>query len=183
MGRLDNRSERRTIDGMRGSVFSFPNPVNDIAARTVATGVVLMALAAIVFGQPWLTVPLAYGFLARVASGPRFTPLGQLATRLVAPRLDRYKKLVPGPPKRFAQAMGAAFSVSALVLWLAGETTAAFVILGLLLVPATLEAGLGYCVGCRIFAALIRSGLIPEDVCEECADIWGPAATRARGVA
>ncbi len=164
---------------MKG-LFSFPNPVNDVAARTVATGVIVMALAAIVFGQPWLTIPLAYGFVARVASGPRFSPLGLLATRVVAPRLAQYTKLVPGPPKRFAQAIGAVFTLGALSAWLLGSATAAYVILGLLLVPATLEAAFGYCVGCRIFAWLMRMGVIPEDVCEECADIWGPAARRAR---
>jgi hypothetical protein len=170
---------RRTIE----DIFTFPHPVNDVAARTVATGVLLLALAAIVLRQPWLTIPLAYGFVARVASGPRFSPLGLLATKVVAPRLERFTKLVPGPPKRFAQAIGAAFTVSALGLWLAGQSTAAYVLLGILLIPATLEAGFGYCVGCKLFALLMRLGAIPRDVCEECADIWGPAAARARTAA
>jgi hypothetical protein len=46
------------------TLFSFPNPVNDYAARTVATGVVVLCVAAIVFRQPWLLVPLTYGFWA-----------------------------------------------------------------------------------------------------------------------
>ena len=162
-----------------GDVFSFPNPVNDVAARTVAAGVIVMALAAIVLGQPWLTIPLAYGFVARVLSGPRFSPLGQFAVRVVAPRLPQYAKFTPGPPKRFSQAIGAAFTLTAVGLWVAGFTTASYVVLALLLVPAGLEAGLGYCVGCRLFALLIRAGAIPESVCEECADIWGSAARRS----
>ena len=157
---------------MGRSLFDFPNPVNDVAARTVATGVVAMALAAIVFDQPWLTIPLAFGFVARVASGPRFSPLGQFATRVVAPRLASRARFVPGPPKRFAQAMGAAFTLTALGLWLAGQVTAAFVVLALLLIPATLEAVAGYCVGCVLFAAGMRRGWVPETVCEECNDIW-----------
>jgi hypothetical protein len=161
-------------------MFSFPNPVNDVAARTVAAGVVLMALAAIVLGQPWLTIPLAYGFVARVATGPRLSPLGLLATRVVAPRLRRWEKLVPGPPKRFAQSIGAAFTLSALGLWLAGATTAADIVLALLVVPATLEAALGYCVGCKLFGLGMRHGLVPESLCEECSDIWGPVAHARR---
>jgi hypothetical protein len=47
----------------RSELFSFPNPVNEISARLVAGGVVLMALAAIVFDQPWLTAIIAYGSL------------------------------------------------------------------------------------------------------------------------
>jgi hypothetical protein len=79
----------------RPSLLSFPNPVNDGAARTVASGVVLMTAAALLFRPPWLTIPLAFGFLARSASGPRFSPLGLLATRVVAPRLPGRQKLVP----------------------------------------------------------------------------------------
>jgi hypothetical protein len=162
------------------SLLSFPNPVNDVAARTVATGVIVLAVLAIALRAPWITILLAYGFVARVASGPRFSPLGQFATRVVAPRLKRFEKLVPGPPKRFAQTMGALFALSALGLWLGGETTAAYVILGILIVPATAEAAFGYCVGCEIFAFGMRLGIVPTSVCANCADLWGEQKTARR---
>jgi len=165
---------------MSPSLFSFPNPVNDVAARTVAAGVVAMAVVAVAARQPWLTIPVAYGFVARVLAGPRLSPLGMFATRVVAPRLTAHPRLVPGPPKRFAQAMGAAFSLGALASWLSGETLAAYVLLAILIVPASLEAGLGYCVGCRIFALGVRLGVVPPSVCEECADLWGARAARRR---
>ena len=153
-------------------MFSFPNPVNDYAARTVATGVVLMCLAAIAFDQPWILVPLAYGFWARVLTGPTLSPLGQLATRVVAPRLPVEPKLVPGPPKRFAQAVGVVFSSSALVLWYGfGEHAASYVVVGLLTCAAFLEAAFGICLGCKVFALLMKAGVIPESVCLECSDL------------
>lgn len=153
------------------SLFSFPNPVNDKAARVVAGVVVAMCAAAIGFGQPWLMVPLVYGFWARVLTGPKLSPLGQLATRVVGPRLGS-PRLVAGPPKRFAQAMGTAFSTTALVLWFGfGEHAASWVVLGMLGAAASLESFIGYCLGCRIFALLMRVGLVPQEVCEECADI------------
>ncbi len=40
------------------SLWSFPNPVNEVAARTVAAGVVIMALGVAVPGWGWLLVPL-----------------------------------------------------------------------------------------------------------------------------
>ena len=163
-------------------LFSFPNPVNDVAARTVATGVVLMAATVVAFGWGWMLVPLTYGFLARVATGPTLSPLGQLATRVVAPALPRRPKLVPGPPKRFAQGIGVAFTVTASVLWLAGATGAARVVLAMLVGAAFLEAALGFCLGCKIFAVLMRAGVIPESVCEECNDLslrWARQGTRA----
>lgn len=153
------------------SVFTFPNPVNDKAARVVAGAVVAMSVAAIAFDEPWLLVPLVYGFWARMLTGPTLSPLGQLATRVVAPRLGPARP-VAGPPKRFAQAMGVAFSTCALVLWAGfGEHTAAWVVLGMLAAAASLESFLGYCLGCRIFGLLMKANLIPETVCASCADI------------
>ncbi len=151
---------------------AFPNPVNEYAARTVAAGVVLVCLAALTLGQPWLLLPLAYGFWARVLAGPRFSPLGQLATRVVAPRLPGEPRLVPGPPKRFAQGVGVAFSTTSVVLWFGfGLHGATWVVVALLAGAAGLEAAFGLCLGCRTFALLMRTGVIPESVCLECRDL------------
>ena len=81
-------------------IFTFPNPVDEISARLVATGVVTMTVLLLVTGQWWILVPLVYGFAARVAAGPRFSPLGLLATRVVRPRLAASPRPVAGPPKR-----------------------------------------------------------------------------------
>jgi Domain of unknown function (DUF4395) len=163
--------EERQLPSFR-SVFSFPNPVNEYAARTVAAGVVILCVLAIAFQQPWLLVPLAYGFWARMLSGPTLSPLGQLATRVVAPRLPHGPRLVAGPPKRFAQAIGVAFSSTALILWFGfGLSTATWVVVCLLAVAAFLESALGVCLGCKAFGILMKLGAIPDDVCEACADI------------
>ncbi|MFN2537819.1 MAG: DUF4395 domain-containing protein [Mycobacteriales bacterium] len=156
-------------------MFSFPNPVNEIAARVVAAGVVLLSLGTLLLGFAddrflWLTVPLAYGFVARVLNGPRWSPLGLLATRVVAPRIG-HAKLVAGPPKRFAQGIGAVVTVVAVVLVALGQFGAAQALLGLMVVFATLESVFALCVGCKIFAGLMRVGLIPEETCEACNNI------------
>jgi hypothetical protein len=153
-------------------LIGFPDPVNEVSARLVATGVVIMTVAAIGLGWRWLTVVLAYGFVARVLTGPKASPLGQFVTRVATPRLGIEPKLVPGAPKRFAQGMGVAFSVTALALTLTGHWTAARVTLGLLGTAALLEAALALCLGCKAFALLMRAGVIPEEVCERCNDIW-----------
>ncbi|MET0895211.1 MAG: DUF4395 domain-containing protein, partial [Acidimicrobiia bacterium] len=112
-------------------LFEFPNPVNEIAARLVAGGVVLMGLATIAFDQPWIIAVLAYGFVARVLTGPTLSPLGQFVTRVIVPRLPFAPKFVPGPPKRFAQGIGAVFTVTAAILEFGfGLTTAAYVFVG-----------------------------------------------------
>lgn len=160
-----------------GRFLSFPNPVNDVAARVTAAGVLALVVAAVTSRFAWLTIPLAYGFVARVAAGPRLSPLGLLATRVVAPRISPHPRLVPGPPKRFAQALGAVFSVTAAVCWLGfGLSVVAELVLGVLAACAALEAALGFCVGCRVFAVATRLGLVPPSVCAECADIWSRVA-------
>jgi hypothetical protein len=153
-------------------LFSFPDPVNEVSARLVAGGVVIVSAIAIVSGWPWLTAVIAYGFVARVLTGPTLSPLGQLATRVVTPRLHVPPRYVPGPPKRFAQAMGAVFSIGAAVLAIGfGDQLAADVLLALLIVAATLESVFALCLGCRIFALLMRAGVIPASVCERCNDL------------
>jgi hypothetical protein len=156
------------------ALFSFPDPVNEVSSRLVAAGVAVMALVAIVFDQPWLTAVIAFGFVARTLTGPTLSPLGQVVTRVVTPRLPVVAKPVPGPPKRFAQGIGAVLSLTAAVLALGfGLHTAAYVVLGALVVAATLEAVFAFCVGCQIFALLMRTGIIPDEVCERCNDVWG----------
>jgi uncharacterized protein DUF4395 len=151
-------------------VFSFPNPVNEKAARVVAGVVMVVGLITLLTSAYWLLIPLAYGFWARVLTGPTLSPLGQFATRVAAPRLGE-PTYVPGPPKRFAQGMGAAITTAALILWLAGATTAVDVLLAMLVVAAGLESIFAICLGCQIFAVLMRIGLIPDRICLECANI------------
>lgn len=154
-------------------LFSFPHPVNETSARVVATGVVAMTATAVAADQPWIMFPLAYGFAARVATGPKLSPLGRLATQVIEPRLPGRRRFSPGPPKRFAQGIGLAFSLTGLLLhYRLGRPKAAKAVLTGLLGAASLEAFLGICLGCKLFALGMRAGVVPESVCEECRDIW-----------
>ncbi len=158
-------------------MFSFPDPVDEVSARLVAAGVVAMAALAIAFDLRPLTIVIAYGFVARVLTGPSLSPLGQVVTRVVRPRLPVPARPVPGPPKRFAQGIGAVLSVTAAGLALVlHQWTAAQVLLAALVAAASLEAFLGLCLGCRVFSLLMRAGVIPARVCERCDDLWRAGA-------
>jgi hypothetical protein len=88
---------------------------------------------------------------------------------VITPRLRVAERPVAGPPKRFAQVIGAVFSLSAAVLALAlGLHTAAYAVLGALIAAATLESVFGLCLGCKAFALLMSAGVIPQEVCERC---------------
>lgn len=154
-------------------VFSFPNPVNETSARIVATGVVAMGIVFTATGWGWVLVPLTYGFIARVLTGPFLSPLGRIATQVITPRLSFEHKMCPGPPKRFAQGIGAAFTMTASILFLAGAESASRIVIAMLVAAAGLEAFVGFCLGCWMFGKLMKTGIIPETVCEACNDISG----------
>ncbi|CAB5015961.1 MAG: DUF4395 domain-containing protein [Actinobacteria bacterium] len=153
------------------SFFSFPHPVNETSARIVAGGVVAMSVLFLVTQSGWVLVPLTYGFVARVLTGPTMSPLGRIATQVVTPRLKGNHKFVPGPPKRFAQGVGLLFSGAASLLWATGNLGAAQVVIAALVVAAGLESFFAICLGCIMFGVLMRMGVIPEDICEECSNI------------
>lgn len=164
-------------------IVGFPNPVNEVSARLVATGVVALATATIAFDLRWMTLLLAYGFVARVLTGPTLSPLGQLVTRVITPALPVEPRLVPGLPKRFAQGIGAAFTLTAAALTYGFDRFgAAQWVLAALVVAASLEAFAGFCLGCKMFALLMRVGVIPAEVCEACNDIWARRADRVPGI-
>ena len=167
---------------MVARLLSFPHPVNEVSARLVAGGVVIMCVVAITLDQPWLIAVIAYGFVARVLTGPTLSPLGQLVTRVVTPRLGVAARPVPGPPKRFAQGIGAVLSVTAAVLAFGFHLpVAAYAVLGVIAAAATLEAVFAVCLGCAIFAGLMRVGVIPEAICQECNDIRNRTQAVTRG--
>lgn len=164
-------------------LFAFPETVNDHAARCTAALVVVLAVATMVVPPPaqvGLAAVLVVGFALRVAGGPRYSPFGRLSVHVLAPRVSSEPKLVAGSPKRFAQTIGLVMSSIALALLLSGLSTAGLIVLGVLVVAALAESALGFCLGCWMYAQLQRAGLIPEDSCVDCADIWARPGMTAR---
>ena len=169
---LSGRDSAPTLARMLATLrTSFPETVNEVAARVVAGVVAVTSLVILLTGAHWLLVPLAYGFVARVLAGPRFSPLALLATKVVVPRLPVEPKIVAGSPKRFAQGIGATLSTAALVSWLAGAPTAAAVLVSMIATAATLEAAFAYCLGCKVYGLLVRAGVVTDPTCLDCADI------------
>lgn len=162
---------------MAPGLIGFPRTINDKAARVVAGVVAAIGLIALLVPAHWLVIPLAYGFWARVLTGPRLSPLAALASRVIAPRLGP-PKTVSGPPKRFAQAFGATITTAAVLALALGADGVVTALLVLLVAAATLESVFAFCVGCQVFGLLMRTGVIPAEICAECTDIWArrPAA-------
>lgn len=151
------------------TLFQFPDPVNEVSARLVALVVALLGIATLLFKLDWMIIVIAYGFLARALTGPTLSPLGQIVTRLITPNLPVKEKLCPGPPKRFAQAIGAFLSVgAAILLFVFGLDTIAYALIAVLVFFALLESLFAFCMGCKVFSLLMRIGVIPEKICQRC---------------
>ena len=153
-------------------LFSFPNPVNETSARIVAGGAVVMGALFAATGSGWVLAALTYGFIARVLTGPTLSPLGRLSTQVLTPLLkplmNSEHRMVPGPPKRFAQGIGATCGIVASVLFVSGAVTEARFVIAALVGAAFLESAFAVCLGCIMFGWLMKAGVIPEEVCEEC---------------
>ena len=150
-------------------LFSFPNPVNDYAARAVASIVIILVILFVITANEFLLLFITYGFLARVLTGPTLSPIGLLATKIIVPALGSPSKSVPGPPKRFAQFIGLLISfLATIAIFVFDSPTSAKYLMALIGVFASLEAIIGFCAGCFVFGWLMKLNLIPESVCENC---------------
>lgn len=155
-------------------MFRYPDPVNENAARLIAVGVVALAVGYLTT-ESWVVLGiLAFGFVVRVLAGPTLSPLAQIVNRLVIPWLKIPAKLVPGPPKRFAQGIGSTLAVGAVIARFGGFEPLALVLVALIGAAATLESVFAFCVGCRIFGVLMAVGLVPSSVCEACNELRFP---------
>ena len=156
--------------------FSFPELINEVSARLVAIGVLVLSsvvLFLLIDKNNYVLIFLSiliYGFLARVSSGPKISPLALFVTKLLVPRLNFKEKLVPGPPKRFAQGIGLIFSLSTAITFLINLNSISIILISTLILFAALEAFMGFCAGCKVFKLLMNIGLIPNDVCEKCSN-------------
>lgn len=156
----------------------FPTVVDDVTVRLVAAVVLVVGLVALLTQQWWLYAVLAVDFSLRAALGPRWSPVARLVLRWVRPRVSALPVPTAGAPKRFAATIGAVLTVAATVLWVVslvtgseGALTAVIVIGIVMVVFPALESVFGFCVGCWLFSGLMRIGLVPEEVCLDCADI------------
>ena len=70
-------------DSALRTIFSFPHPVNEYAARSVASMVFILGVTIIATDLHWLLFILTYGFVARVLTGPTLSPMGLIATKII----------------------------------------------------------------------------------------------------
>jgi hypothetical protein len=125
---------------------------------TASATAVLLAVALLVPDGVAVTLLAvqAVFFGVGVGLGVQRTPTGLVFRRLIRPRLTPPAELEDPTPPRFAQGVGLAFAVVALVGYLTGSVVVAQVAVGFALVAALLNAVFAFCLGCELYLLGVR---------------------------
>ena len=130
-----------------------PDRVDEGAARLGAGLTLLITGLSIGLGRAWLPLLLAADFGLRSRGWNRFSPIAQAAKGLrVLARLE--PKPTNAGPKRFAALLGLVFSLAIAIALALHHPKAALAVAVALGLCASLEAFLGYCLGCKVYTLL-----------------------------
>lgn len=158
------------------STAQAPERINEAPVRGVATLVSAIVAAAITLAAllraPWIAgsaaAALCADFCLRAAGRAELSPLAGLSRRLQGSAFRFKKRMITARSKRFAAGIGALMTALAGASWLLGRIAPLYGFLSVLLLFSFLEAAFRFCAGCKMFALLVRLGLLREDVCYDC---------------
>ena len=137
--------------------------MSNVSVQIDARGARFSALiTAIVFSVALLTQSSALilwqaaVFAIGAFRGPQFTPYALIFRTLVKPRLKSNPVFEDVRPPKFAQAVGLAFTIIALVGSVAGSAAVFSVAVAFALVAAFLNFAFNYCLGCQFYLLGVR---------------------------
>jgi hypothetical protein len=126
----------------------------------LTAGITAVLLAVVLLlPSPWaavLTGVQAVLFAIGATRGVQHTPHAWLFRTAIRPRLAPPDELEDPAPPRFAQGVGLAFTLVALVGFTAGVTLLGQVAIGFALVAALLNAVFRFCLGCEMYLLIKR---------------------------
>lgn len=157
------------VDGkeLRAAVFN-ENEVRAAAGLTMVIGAVAFSYA--YFNKQYVPLQVvtsffSVGFLIRVTVGLRFSPVGVVARVMT---LRQPPQWVSAKPKRFAWTLGLAMAFAMTIITNSGvRGMLPRTMCGICLTPMWLESALGLCLGCQIYALMVRRGWRGKDAAIE----------------
>ena len=116
-----------------------------------------MVLAiALVTGSVWVAAFQAVVFAIGAFKGPQFTPYAFIYRSLIKPRLKSSLRTEDVRPPKFAQSIGLAFAIVAIVGAATGSSVVFSVAVAAALAAAFLNAAFDFCLGCQVYLILAR---------------------------
>jgi hypothetical protein len=122
---------------------------------SAALTTVVLAIA-LVTGSVWVAVFQAVVFAIGATKGPQFTPYSFIYRSLIKPRLKSPLRTEDVRPPKFAQSIGLAFALVAIVGAATGTSVVFSVAVAAALAAAFLNAAFDFCLGCQIYLLLAR---------------------------
>ena len=116
---------------------------------------VVLAIA-LVTGSVWVAVFQAVVFAIGATKGPQFTPYAFIYRSLIKPRLKSPLRTEDVRPPKFAQSIGLAFALVAIVGAATGTSVVFSVAVAAALAAAFLNAAFDFCLGCQVYLILAR---------------------------
>ena len=124
--------------------------------RFSATLTTVVLAIALVTGSVWVAVFQAVVFAIGATKGPQFTPYAFIYRSLIKPRLKSPLRTEDVRPPKFAQSIGLAFALVAIVGAATGTSVVFSVAVAAALAAAFLNAAFDFCLGCQIYLLLAR---------------------------
>ena len=122
---------------------------------SAAITTVVLAIA-LVTGSIWVAMFQAIVFAIGAFKGPQFTPYAFIYRTFVKPRLKSPLRTEDVRPPKFAQSIGLAFALVAVVGAVAGSSVVFTVAVAGALAAAFLNAAFDFCLGCQVYLLLAR---------------------------
>ena len=116
---------------------------------------VVLAIA-LVTSSVWLIAFQAVVFAIGALRGPQFTPYAFIFKNVIKPRLKSTVTFEEVRPPQFAQAVGLAFALVAIIGSATGAGGVFTVAVGFALAAAFLNAAFNYCLGCQMYLLILR---------------------------
>jgi hypothetical protein len=124
--------------------------------RFSATLTTVVLAIALVTGSVWVAVFQAVVFAIGATKGPQFTPYAFIYRSLIKPSLKSPLRTEDVRPPKFAQSIGLAFALVAIVGAATGTSVVFSVAVAAALAAAFLNAAFDFCLGCQIYLLLAR---------------------------
>ena len=122
---------------------------------SAALTTIVLAIA-LVTGSVWIASFQAVVFAIGAIKGPQFTPYAFIYRTLIKPRLKSPLRTEDVRPPKFAQSIGLAFAIVAIVGAVTGTSVVFTVAIAAALAAAFLNAAFDFCLGCQIYLLLAR---------------------------
>jgi len=122
---------------------------------SAALTTVVLAIA-LVTGSIWVAAFQAAVFAIGAFKGPQFTPYALIYRTFIKPRLKSPLRTEDVRPPKFAQSIGLAFALVAVIGAVAGSSVVFSVAIAAALAAAFLNAAFDFCLGCQVYLLLAR---------------------------